>query len=274
VVRELAYAKLNLVLHVGRPRADGLHPICSLVASIDLADEVTAEPSASGHDTIACRGVPGDNLAARALAEFRSRAGDELPPLAVTIHKRIPVAAGLGGGSADAAATLRIANELAGGPLQREELVRLAGDLGSDVASQLDPQHALIEGTGERIERVSLPPFTAVLLPDPTGLSTAAVYAELDRLDGTRDELEPEPLRRAAASPLAELAASLHNDLQPAALSLRPELRQRLDALTAAGAFGAVVSGSGPTCFGLFPDRPSAETAAAELPGALVGEPR
>jgi 4-diphosphocytidyl-2-C-methyl-D-erythritol kinase len=274
VLRELAYAKLNLVLHVGRPREDGLHPICSLIASIDLADEVTAEPSHSGADSIECKGVPGDNLAARALAEFRSRARQELPPLAITIDKRVPVAAGLGGGSADAAATLRIANELAGHPLEREELLRLAAGLGSDVPGQLEPGHALVEGTGERIEQVSLPPFIAVLLPDQDGLSTATVYAELDRLDGSRDKLDPEPLRRLASSTLAELAASLHNDLQPAALSLRPELRQRLEALTAAGAFGAAVSGSGPTCFGLFPDRPAAEAAGARLPSSLVAELR
>jgi 4-diphosphocytidyl-2-C-methyl-D-erythritol kinase len=274
VLRELAYAKLNLVLHVGPPRDDGLHPICSLVASIDLADEVTAEPSDSGGDTVECEDVPGDNLATRALAEFRSRAGAELPPLAVTIQKRVPVAAGLGGGSADAAATLRIANELAGRPLGQEELVRLAAALGSDVPSQLDPHHTLVQGTGERVEQMTLPPFTAVLLPDEDGLSTAAVYSELDRLEGTRDDLDPEPLRRLASSPLAELAAALHNDLEPAVLSLRPDLRRRLDALSAAGAFGAAVSGSGPTCFGLFPDRPTAEVAAAELPGALVAELR
>jgi 4-diphosphocytidyl-2-C-methyl-D-erythritol kinase len=274
VLRELAYAKLNLVLHVGPPREDGLHPICSLVASIDLADEISAAPKESGGDSIECRGVPGDNLAGRALAEFRSRAGGELPPLAVTIHKRIPVAAGLGGGSADAAAALRIANLLAGRPLEQEELVRLAADLGSDVPSQLDPVHALVEGTGERVEPVSLPPFTAVLIPDEDGLSTAAVYAELDRLGATRDQLDPEPLRRLATSPLAVVADSLHNDLEPAALSLRPDLRERLHALAAAGAFGAAVSGSGPTCFGLFPDRPSAEAAASELPGALVAELR
>ena len=191
MLRELAYAKLNLVLHVGHPREDGLHPICSLVASIELADEVTAEPRDSGDDSVDCAGVPGDNLAARALAEFRSRAGKELPPLAVTIDKRIPVAAGLGGGSADAAATLRIANRLAGNPLGREELLRLAADLGSDVPAQLDPRHALVQGTGERIERVGLPPLTAVLLPDTDGLSTAAVYAEVDRLEGTREPARP-----------------------------------------------------------------------------------
>jgi 4-diphosphocytidyl-2-C-methyl-D-erythritol kinase len=119
-----------------------------------------------------------------------------------------------------------------------------------------------------------VPPFFAVLLPDRDGLSTAAVYRELDRLEGARRELDPEPLRRLATSPLAEIAAALDNDLQDAALSLRPELRERLDALVAAGALGAAVSGSGPTCFGLFPDRSSAETAASELPGALVTELR
>ena len=274
MLQERAYAKLNLVLHVGAPRDDGMHPICSLVASIDLADEITAEPKSSGADTVECRGVAGDNLAARALAEFRARAGRELPPLAIAIEKRIPVAAGLGGGSADAAATLRIANQLAGEPLTPEELLRLAADLGSDVPAQLDPGHSIVQGTGERVEHVSVPPFFAVLLPDRDGLATAAVYRELDRLDGTRDELDPEPVRRLAVSPLAEIAASLDNDLQQAALSLRPELAERLDMLTAAGALGAAVSGSGPTCFGLLPDRSSAESTASQLPGALVAELR
>ncbi len=272
--RELAYAKLNLVLHVGPRREDGLHPVCSLMASIDLADEVTAEPKQSGEDTVGCEGVTGDNLATRALEEFRARAGRHLPPLAITIEKLIPVAAGLGGGSADAAATLRIANQLAGSPLGREELLRLAADLGSDVPSQLEPCHALVQGTGERIDPVALPPLAAVLLPDTDGLSTKAVYAEIDRMRATRDDLDPEPLRRLAAGSPETLAAALENDLQHAALSLRPDLKGRLDALADAGALGAAVSGSGPTCFGLFADRAAAEAAASELPGALVTELR
>jgi 4-diphosphocytidyl-2-C-methyl-D-erythritol kinase len=270
VLRELAYAKLNLVLRVGRPREDGLHPICSLMASIELADALTAEPRESGADTVACPAVPGENLAAQALADFRSRAGRELPPLDLAIDKRIPVAAGLGGGSADAAAALRIANELAGEPLGAEELLRLAADLGSDVPSQLDPRHALVQGVGERVEPVELPAFSVVLVPDPEGLSTAEVYAELDRIGGASDLLDPEPLRRLAAAPPAELAAGLANDLQPAALSLRPALAEKLDRLRASGALGAAVSGSGPTCFGLFEERFAAEGAAAPIPGALV----
>jgi 4-diphosphocytidyl-2-C-methyl-D-erythritol kinase len=274
VLRGRAYAKLNLVLHVGPRRDDGMHPICSLMASIDLADELIAATRGSGGDSVDCRNVPGENLAARALADFRSRAGSELPPVDLRIDKRIPVAAGLGGGSADAAAALRIANELAGGPLSAEELILLAAGLGSDVPSQLDPCHALVQGTGERVEPLELPTLSAVLVPDPDGLSTAAVYAELDRIGGTREELDPEPLRRLAAAGAAELGAGLENDLEQAALSLRPGLSARLDALRAAGALSAAVAGSGPTCFGLFLERRAAEEAAASIPGALVTELR
>lgn len=275
MLRELAYAKLNLVLHVGRPRDDGMHPICSLLASVDLADELTAQPLEEGEDVVRCAGVPGDNLAARALEEFRSRAGRELPPLELTIDKRIPVAAGLGGGSADAAATLRIANRLSERALADAELLRLAADLGADVPSQLSPRHALVQGTGERIEPVELPPFTAVVLPDEEGLSTADVYAELDRLDAARVSLDPEPLRAlASASTAEELAAGLENDLSRATLSLRPDLEPRVDALRDAGALGAAISGSGPTCFGVFAERTAAEAAAAAIPGALVTRPR
>ena len=270
MLRELAYAKLNLVLHVGPPRDDGLHPICSLMASIDLADELTATPGESGEDRVQAPGVEGENLAARALAEFRSRAGSDLPPLELRIDKRIPVAAGLGGGSADAAAALRIANELAARPLCAGELLRLAADLGSDVPSQLDPRHALVQGVGERVEPLGLPKLSAVFVPDHEGLSTATVYAELDRLGGTRARLDPEPLRELAAASPAELAAGLENDLQQATLSLRPDLSARLECLRSAGALGAAVSGSGPTCFGLFADRGAAEEAAASIPGALV----
>lgn len=274
VLHERAYAKLNLVLQVGAPREDGMHPICSVMASIDLADELTAIPRESGGDIVESLGVQGHNLAARALAEFRSRAGVNLPPLELRIDKRIPVAAGLGGGSADAAAALRIANELTGRPLDHEELLALAAGLGADVPSQVDPRHAFVQGVGERVEAMVLPPLAAVLIPDAAGLSTAAVYAELDRLGGWRAELDPTRLRRLDAADPAEIGAALENDLQQAALSLRPDLEQRLEALRRAGALGAAVSGSGPTCFGLFTGRAAAEEAAASIQGALVTELR
>jgi 4-diphosphocytidyl-2-C-methyl-D-erythritol kinase len=252
MIHERAFAKLNLALRVGRPRPDGLHPLRSIFASVDLADELYVEEAET--DRVECPGVAGPNLAEAALAGFRERV-PALPPLSVAIEKRIPVAAGLGGGSADAAATLRAANRVAGNPLDASALRELGASLGSDVPSQIEPRHALVSGVGEVVEPIELPLRFAVLVPQREGLSTAAVYAEFDRLGLGRDELgDPAPLE---------------NDLQPAALSLRPELVGVLERLEASGA-PALVSGSGPTCFALF-DRPAAAVAAAGgIEGALV----
>ena len=276
-VTEHAFAKLNLVLHVGRPRPGGLHPLCSIFASIDLADELHAEPNGLSADRVECPGVaPEDNLAGAALAAFRERV-PSLPPIGVQIVKRIPVAAGLGGGSADAAAALRAANRIAGKPLAAAALRELASGLGSDVPSQIEPRHALVGGVGEIVEPVELPPLGVVLVPREPGLSAAEVYAQLDRTEGWRDRLDPGPLRAlvsAIPGAHAALAAALENDLQPAALALRPELADGLDSLRAAGALGALVSGSGPTCFGLFAERAAAEAAAPRIAGAIVTELR
>jgi 4-diphosphocytidyl-2-C-methyl-D-erythritol kinase len=271
---ERAYAKLNLVLHVGLRRGDGIHPLCSLFASLDLADEVHGEPTELAADSVECPGVEGPNLARAALAAFRARVGGALPPLAVRIEKRIPVAAGLGGGSADAAAVLRIANRAASEPLDATELHETAAGLGSDVPSQLEPRHALVQGTGELVEPIELPPLAALLVPAREGLSTRAVYAQLDRMGGGRERLDPDALRRLAGIDPAELAGALDNDLQPAALALRPELDETLAGIRGVGALGVAVSGSGPTCFGLFEDRAAAERAAISLEGALVSELR
>lgn len=274
---ELAFAKLNLVLHVGRPRDDGYHPLCSLFASIDLADEVEAGPAADGADRVDCLGVEGKNLALSALEAFRERSGGELAPVSMRIGKRIPVAAGLGGGSADAAAVLRVANRMAGTPRDVAGLRELALAVGSDVPSQIEPGHSLVQGTGDVVEPVDLPALTAVLVPSGDGLSTGHVYGELDRLGGWRERLDPEPLRLLAERSLSDpalLARGLDNDLEPAALSLRPELQRTLDRLRAEGALGAAVSGSGPTCFGLFGERAAGEAAAAAIPAALVADLR
>jgi 4-diphosphocytidyl-2-C-methyl-D-erythritol kinase len=264
-VHERAYAKLNLVLHVGNPRDDGLHPLCSLFASIDLFDDVRLERAE--HDGVDCPAVDGPNLAEAALVALRRRV-PHLPPLLITIEKRIPIAAGLGGGSADAAAVLRGANHIAGDPLTRDELRGVAAQLGSDVPSQVDPRHELVSGVGEIVEPIELPPFGAVLIPQPEGLAAAAVYAQFDLLGGGRNGLDPQILRELAED--MELAPVLGNDLQPAVLALRPELEGVLTALQDAGALGALVSGSGPTCFGLFPDRAAAATAAAGIDGAIA----
>jgi 4-diphosphocytidyl-2-C-methyl-D-erythritol kinase len=264
-VDERAFAKLNLILHIGRRRGDGLHPLGSVFASIDLYDDVRVEEAEV--DGVDCAGVDGPNLAAAAVAAFRRRV-PELPPLRVRIDKRIPVAAGLGGGSADAAAVLRAANRIAGDRLDVAALRELGAELGSDVPSQVDPRHAIVSGIGEVVEPVELPGFGALLVPQDAGLPTADVYAEFDRLGGGRRELDLNALR----SLIREMALLpvLGNDLQPAALALRPELSPVLASLRGARALGALVSGSGPTCFGLFENRAAAEAAAARFEGGLA----
>ena len=266
---ETAPAKVNLVLRVGPRGPDGMHTLASLFASVDIADELTIEESDS--DEIVCPGVEGENLAARALIAFRA-AGAELPPLRIIIEKRIPVAAGLGGGSADAAAVLRAANHMA--PLGEAALKEVALRLGSDVPSQLAPGHAVVSGTGGEVEPVGLPPMVLVLVVQERGLATADIYAELDRLRPDAPAPDQRPLRDLAAKPLEQLAAALHNDLEPAALSLRAELGDVLGSLRDTGALGARITGSGPTAFGVYSDRPAAEAAAARIPGSIVAEIR
>ncbi|MDQ3647234.1 MAG: 4-(cytidine 5'-diphospho)-2-C-methyl-D-erythritol kinase [Actinomycetota bacterium] len=266
--RELAPAKVNLVLHVGRRREDGLHQLCSLFAPLELADELSLAPGEGPGDEVVCPGVEGRNLAEQALEAFRTRA--PLPSLRIEIKKRIPVAGGLGGGSADAAAVLRAANTLAGKPLELDELHDIGAGLGADVPSQLHPTPALVTGAGERVEPVELPPLWLVLVPSDEGLSTAEVYVEFDRLGGGREKLDPGTLRALAGADAGRLAKAAQNDLEVPALSLRPDLEQGLSDLRRQAALAAGLSGSGPTAFGLFDGRKAAERAAGALPGALL----
>ena len=274
MIRERACGKVNLLLHVGPRRDDGLHAICSLFASIDLADELRIEearaPRHDGGDIVVCPGVPEPNLVHRALDAFRAELALDLPPLRVEIDKHVPVAGGLGGGSADAAAALRAANELAGRPLDATGLRALGARVGADVPSQVEPGHAVVTGAGEHVEPVALAPMWLVLCPQPVGLSTAEVYREADRVESVRSQLDADAVRAVARAPAPELAAALENDLEPAALSLRPELKGVLDALADRGALAARLTGSGPTAFGVFADRPGAARAASAIPGALV----
>ena len=263
MISERAYAKVNLILRVG-PRRGDLHELCSLFASIDLHDDVEVEEAE--RDRVECEGVEGPNLAAAAIVALRD-AVPSLPPLRVRIGKRIPVAAGLAGGSADAAAVLRAANAIAGSPLTHDELRATAARLGSDVPSQVEPRHAIVSGTGELVEPVELPPLAMVLVPSPQGLSTAAVYAEADRLGIPRDDLACDEVR-AAAGPGVE--ARIENDLERAALSLRPDLAGTLGLLRDEGALAAAVSGSGPTVFGVFGSRTGAEAAAERFDAAVI----
>lgn len=267
-----APAKLNLCLFLGSRRRDGLHSLCSLFEPLALADSI--QVSEAERDEVVCPGVDGENLAAGALAALRDR-GWPAPPLRVEIEKRVPVAAGLGGGSADAAAILRLARE--GGmarsvPGKVLDLEAIAAELGADVPSQLVPALSLVQGAGELVERLPTPtPHAVLLLPGGGGLSTAEVFAEADRLGLGRDAAELEALAvrlRAAAgataSPLS-YAALLANDLEPAARSLRPSVGDALGSLRDAGAPLAFMSGSGPTVVGLFPTLAGAQSAAAQI---------
>jgi 4-diphosphocytidyl-2-C-methyl-D-erythritol kinase len=268
-VRERAPAKVNLVLQVGPAGERGLHQVCSLFASIDLEDQVVVEPARRERHEVISDGVDGPNLCLAALESYEEVMGRSLPPLRVTVTKRIPVAAGMAGGSADAAATLRAADVVSGAPLGPERLREIAFGLGSDVPSQVEPRHALVMGEGELVEPVSLPEMALVLVPSSEGLSTAEVFAEADRIGSTAQVTDPDFLRRLAGAPLDKLADSMENDLEPAVLSLRPELSQTLAVLLAQGALAARVTGSGPTCFGVFRDRAEAESAAARVDASI-----
>jgi len=257
-MRERAPGKINVCLFLGPTRAsDGRHELVSVMQSLTLADELTLSPAQGSTDEVVCPGVEGPNLAGAALAAYREATGYDGPPVRIDITKRVPVAAGMGGGSGDAAAALRLIAQQATGAIDEPLLMRLAAQLGADVPAQVRPGRALATGAGEHVRL--LPdglPFGALVLPGIRELSTAAVYREADRQGLARD---PEDL----AARLAEVTDALRrhrdlpphllvNDLQPAALALAPEIAGALQQAREAGADVAMVSGSGPTVLGLF----------------------
>ncbi len=265
-LRALAPGKVNLALFLGPGRPDGRHELVTVFESVSLSDElILAELPEGREDEVHCPGVWGQNLVADAVAALRRR-GWEGPPLRFDVDKRIPVAAGMGGGSADAAAALRLACELA--PGRPEEVAALAAELGADVPSQLAPGLSLGTGAGDVIEPLSpLAPHALVIVPLPVALATAEVYREADRLGPARSAAELERRRDAllaAFQPGAEPPLELIvNDLQPAAISLCPAIEAALAATREAGAEVVLVCGSGPTVAGLFCDRDHGERAIA-----------
>jgi 4-diphosphocytidyl-2-C-methyl-D-erythritol kinase len=251
ILRTRAPAKVNLCLYVGpTDPASGLHTLVSVMEPLSLADELELAPAFGGaRDEVECEGVEGPNLAADALARFREATGWDGPPVLLRIEKRVPVAAGMGGGSSDAAAALRLAARIAG-----READGVAPSLGSDVPALMRTVPALVTGTGEQVEALMpFPPHGVAILPSDPGLTAAEVYREADRLGLTRDAAGLDDARRTVERSLArgELPEPV-NDLQDAARSLRPRIDEGLDALRGAGAEHAFVTGSGPTVVGVF----------------------
>ncbi len=249
-------AKVNLELLVGAPREDGYHPLSTVYHAVTLYDEVTVVSSGDwgvgvcGPQSL---GVPVDesNLALRAARRLAELAEVE-DPVHVSIRKDIPVMGGMAGGSADAAAALVACDRLWGLALPRTELERIAAELGSDVPFLLSGGTSMGSGRGEVLAPVlARGSFHWVFALSETGLSTPAVYAECDRLRGDAAVEDPAPspqmMTALRSGDARALGAALRNDLQAAAISLRPDLGDVLDAGLEFGALGGVVSGSGPT---------------------------
>ncbi|MFD9127562.1 4-(cytidine 5'-diphospho)-2-C-methyl-D-erythritol kinase [Kitasatospora sp. NPDC059571] len=300
-------AKVNVQLGVGGLRADGFHDLANVFFAVGLFDEVTATPGEGV--TLSCTGpdaasVPLDdsNLAARAARLLAAHHGLADPGVHLHIAKAIPVAGGMAGGSADGAAALVACDALWGLDTPFDTLLELAAELGSDVPFALLGGVALGRGRGEILDALPVAgAFHWVFAVAEGGLSTPAVFRECDRLreeagtgsseaDVPTPDADPALLAALAAGDPVALAAALTNDLQAAALSLRPSLADTLHAGTEAGAIGALVSGSGPTCAFLAKDAESATAIAAALtasgtcrtahathgpvPGAEVSAPR
>ncbi|MGN6087998.1 MAG: 4-(cytidine 5'-diphospho)-2-C-methyl-D-erythritol kinase [Actinomycetales bacterium] len=270
-----APAKVNLSLRVGPVRDDGYHELATIYQAVSLHDEVVAEPAEGLHISVSGESaakVPAGptNLAAKAATLLARHVGVS-PDVALSIRKHIPVAGGMAGGSADAAAALVACDALWECGLDRATLLGLAAQLGSDVPFSLAGGTAIGTGRGERLTpALTRGEFHWVFGLAEGGLSTPEVYAECDRLRAGRRPAEVSvsdavmhALRGADA---VGLGAALANDLQDAACSLRPELRQALEIGLDYGALGAVVSGSGPTTAFLVPD----EEAAMEVSVALT----
>ena len=271
-----AHAKVNVFLRVLGRRDDGYHDIETLIVPISLHDRITVEPAEDLTVTVsggAAAAVPGgdENLALRAARALATEAGGTSSRGArISIEKGIPVAAGLGGGSADAAATLLALDELWSVRADRDALARIALAVGSDVPALLLGEPAYVRGRGEIVEPVLLQPTTWVLKPFDVGVSSTDAYGWWDEEPATGPD--PGALIAAAESGNDSLLGSaLFNDLQAPVAGRYPDIASAIEAFLAAGAHGAVMSGSGPTVVALAPFA-SAPDLATAIPGAVVAD--
>jgi 4-diphosphocytidyl-2-C-methyl-D-erythritol kinase len=259
--RAVAAAKVNLALVVGERRDDGLHEVASVMQRVDVCDRIEVAPARG----LAVEGFEDDTIVRRALEELARESSTE-PAWKAAITKEIPVAAGLGGGSADAAAVLRLANAALERPLEAERLLALAARLGADVPFFLEPGPKLAEGAGEHLTPLDIPQDFWVLLALPRGAtkrSTGEVYARFDELGGGAGFAGRKAALLAGLEAVRrprDLAALPPNDLAEAAGGVLFG-----DDLRSAGAFRADLSGAGPTVYGLFHRREDARAAARTI---------
>ncbi len=274
-ITEIGYAKINLHLDITGRGADGYHSVVTVMQSLSLSDTVTIFPREEGQITLACNkeGVPTDasNLAVRAAMLYMETVGVRRG-LHIDIQKNIPMAAGMAGGSADAAATLRAINRLFGLPLDRDALCALGARLGADVPFCIVGGAAYADGRGDRLH-----PFTA--MPDcfvvaacgGEGVSTPWAYRLLDEtysnFDGTCYTPHTTDALAAAMeeSDLSAVAGAMYNVFEAPILAARPVARELLETMRAGGACGAMMSGSGPSVFGLFENEAAARAVAESI---------
>jgi len=266
-IRLEAPAKVNLALHVLGKRPDGYHDLVTVFHRLNLCDELRLVWTRSSGISIRCPegGAPEgpENLACRAAALFFERAC--VPPaLFIELHKSIPTAAGLGGGSSDAASVLLGLNRLSGEPLVSENLIELGMELGADVPFFLwDVMSAVGEGRGDRIRPVSIPEGTYVLVNPGFSVSTAWAYASLDEARGNFEltKAPNNPIHKILSHSSFQPEALLYNDLEAVTFKRFPIVSQIEETLLRLGCDGALMSGSGPTVFGYFSNRSKAEEA-------------
>lgn len=247
-----AAAKVNLALEILGRRADGYHDLVTVLAAVDLADRLIIEDDPAVELRTTAAGVPADerNLALRAVRALAAAAGVERGAR-ITLDKRIPVAAGLGGGSADAAAVLVGLNRLWRLRWPARRLAEVAAGLGADVPFFLGPGPALATGRGDRLQRLAAGSLALVLVNPGFEVSTAEAYAAVTPADYTDGRRGREAARALARRQWSALAACLYNGLEAPVAARHPEIARIKAALLAAGAQGAAMSGSGPTVFGV-----------------------